>query len=172
MAGDPDNASVWEDADVYVAFDLDAEIPEDLDADFDQDWELVGLLDGQAGFADNVNQTRTFYPAWGKGAIKDSMRVMERTVSFTALERNEPVNRLARPGKTPCLIAFVTHEGDRTLRRISRKPATVARNGAVTDSESALTNIPLQAFIVPDTDVDPDSEDPYFIEQDTAATGS
>lgn len=172
MAGDPDKASVWEDADVYVAFDLDAPIPDDASTDFSVEWELVGLLDGSAGFVDTVNQSRKYYTAWGQGAIKESVKIAERTVAFTALERNDTVDRLARPGKVPVLIAFETREADRVYRKISRRTATVSRNGAVTDGEEALTMFPLVAFVSPDPEVDVETDDQYFIEQDSAATGS
>lgn len=172
MAGDPDKASVWEDADVYVAFDLEATVPADIDTDFNSSWELVGLLDGSAGFADTINQSRKYHTAWGAGAIKETVKVSERTVAFTALERNETTDRLARPGKVPVLIAFETTEGDRKYRRISRRQATVSRNGAITDAEEALTMVPLIAFVSADAEVDIEAEDQYFLEQDSAATGS
>jgi hypothetical protein len=172
MAGDIDNTSVWDDADVFVSFDLEATLPTDADDEFGVAWERIGFLDGAAGFVDTLNQSTKYYSVWGAGAIKQSVKVNERTVAFTAHERNETTDRLARPGKVPVLLALETRENDRVYRRISRLPANVMRNGAITDAEETLTAIPLMAFVVPDTDIDVEVADQYFIEQDSAATGS
>ena len=173
MSGDTENASVWDDADVFVSFDLDAAVPATVDDDFGVEWELVGFLDGAAGFAEDVSETATSHMVWGQGAIKRSYKDTEVMVSFTARERNETTERLARPNnRERVLIAFEVREGTKVFRKISREYAIVSRNGSVTDNEDALTGIPLQAWIAPDTTVDASTENQYFTEQATAGYGS
>ena len=69
-------------------------------------------------------------------------------------------------------IAFETREGDKVVRRIARKPATVRRNGDSTANEDNLASIPLQADIFPDTAIDAADEDQFWLVQSTEDTGS
>jgi hypothetical protein len=168
MAGDPDNASMWDDADVFVSFDLEAANPADIDSDFPAEWELVGLLDGAAGFAETVDEPRTTGRAWGQGVIKTNYKGAEVTRKFTALEDNAITERLARPNlREKVLIAFETREGDKVTRKIAREPATVRRAGDSTANEDNLAMIPFQADIFPDTTIDPADEDQFWVTQTT-----
>lgn len=173
MAGDPDNASMWDDADVFVSFDLEADVPATVDDDFSGDWVLVGLLDGAAGFAETVDEPRTTGRAWGAGVIKTNYKGAEVTRKFTALEDNETTERLARPNlREKVLIAFETREADKVTRHIARKPANVRRAGDSTANEDNLAMIPFQADIFPDTTIDADDEDQFWLRQSTEPLGS
>ncbi len=173
MAGDADNASMWDDADVFVSFDLEAADPADVATDFSVDWDLVGFLDGAAGFAQTTDEPRTTGRAWGAGVIKTNYKGAEVMVKFTALEDNATTERLARPNlREKVRIAFETREGDKVVRRIARKPATVRRNGDSTANEDNLASIPLQADIFPDTAIDAADEDQFWLVQSTEDTGS
>lgn len=173
MAGDADNASMWDDADVFVSFDLEASDPATIDDDFSNDWVLVGLLDGAAGFAETVDEPRTTGRAWGQGVVKTNRKGAEVTVKFTALEDNETTERLGRPNlREKVRIAFETREGDKVRRRIAREPSSVRRNGDTTANEDNMAMIPFQADIFPDTAIDPADEDQFFLVQSTADAGS
>lgn len=173
MQGDSNNTSVWDDADVFVSFNLNATKPADTAEDFGVDWEAVGFLDGTTGFAESVSETETSHKVWGQGTIKKSYKDTEVMVSFLARERNDTTERLGRPGNhEPFLLALETREGDRVYRKITKEHAVAKRNGDVTDNEDALSGIPLQATIYPDTTIDANDADRYWDIQDSAATGS
>jgi hypothetical protein len=172
MQGDADNTSVWDDADVFVSFNLNATVPA-IGEDFGVDWEAVGFLDGTTGFAESVSETETSHKVWGQGTIKKSYKDTEVMVSFLARERNDTTERLGRPGNhEPFLLALETREGDRVYRKITKEHAVAKRNGDVTDNEDALSGIPLQATILPDTAIDAIDADRYWDIQDSAASGS
>ncbi len=183
MSGDPSNAALWADANVYVAFDTgSAPTPADADTAFSSAWELVGLLDGDQGFTLSRSQDVTKKFAWGQRLVRTSRRNFEETKSFTAFEYNTAVQRLLYPGsddiaagtrelKIPTIervkIAFETIEGDVVHRLISYYEAEVSINGDMNENESDLTGYPFVATIYPggvDTDI-------LWIEQ-TSATGS
>jgi hypothetical protein len=176
LSGDPSNARLWADADVYVSFDLDAALPATVDDDFGVDWDLVGLLDGDAGFVESRNQDENDIYAWGQILVRTSRRNYKETWTFTALEWNETTERLYRPGsvagvtwKVPVyervLVAFETREGDTIHRAISAYQAEILIDGDVTRNEPDLSKLVFKATIFPNADGD------LFTIQDTA-TGS
>src|SRR5699024_9837387 len=59
MAGNPDNASLWVEADVFVNPDLDGAIPASIDEEFDPTWGLVGLLNGDDGFVTSRSEDKS-----------------------------------------------------------------------------------------------------------------
>lgn len=165
MAGTPQNAAVWTEGAVYVAFDLEATIPADIDTPFGVEWDAVGLLDGDAGFAFEREIDRTNHHAWGAGVIKTTRRNETHTVTFTAVESpdaNETVYRLAWPGSTDSviklpgknvesvLVGFEVTEGDRRCRYISYYRAEIEPDGAITLNESDLSNIPFRVTVYAD----------------------
>ena len=164
MAGDAANASLWTDADVYVA-PTGTAIPADATTAFGVGWELVGLLDGDQGFTQSRSEDTADYYAWGGILVRTSRRNFKLTVSFTALEDNAVTRDLIWPGSTAStlvvprpeqvLIAFETREGDTVKRLISANYAEISIDGDITDSETALTAYPLVATIFPDTSTDP-----------------
>lgn len=165
MSGDPSNANLWEDANVYIAFDPDtAVIPTDADTAFDNTWELVGLLDGDQGFTTSRTEDVTKKFAWGQRLMRTSRRNFEETKSFRAYEYNEAVQRLLYPGsdaitagerelKIPRVervkIAFETIEDDVVRRMISYYEAEVALNGDLNENEADVTGYPFLATIYP-----------------------
>jgi len=158
MAGNPANASIWTDADVYVG-DLDAQDPIDAETPFGIDWDLVGLLDGEQGFVQSREEEVTDHYAWGGILVRTSRRNFKQTVTFTALEDNEvtrdliwpdsPVGQLVVPRPKRIKIAFETREGGKIKRLISAYQAEVTVDGDITDSEGDLTRYTLLATIYP-----------------------
>lgn len=159
MAGDPSNAALWEDANVYVSFNLAAATPADADTPFGVDWDLVGLLDGDQGFTAARNQDVSDKYAWGQRLVRTSRRNFKTTKTFTALEANETTHRLQWPGSSGgelvipvverCKIAFETIEGDYVHRLISYYEAEVELNGDVNENEPDLATLPFIATIYP-----------------------
>lgn len=163
MSGNPDNASLWTDADVYIAASLLTADPANINTPFDTDWDLVGLLDGDDGFVEARDlQVDDFY-AWGGLLVRTSRRNFTLTRKFSALEDNETVRSIVWPGSTETAIfvpdfsnrfriAFETREGDATRRVISKNYAQVDEVADITDSESALTKYEITVKIYPDSD--------------------
>ena len=175
MAGDPANASLWADADVYVG-PLTAPNPADVDTAFGAEWDLVGLLDGDEGFTQSRDEQTGDHFAWGGVLVRTSRRNFKLTVGFTALEDNETTRELIWPGSTSSLlvvprperirIAFETREGDKVKRLIAHYQAEVDVDGDIVDNESDLTAYGLIATIFPDADGN------LFDIQETAAASS
>lgn len=178
MSGDPANANLWTDADVYVAA-TDATDPADADTEFGADWDLCGLLDGDFGFPQTRNEEETDIYAWGGIIVRTSRRNFKQTVGFTLLEDNDTTRSLIWPGSSGdylvvprperIKIAFETREGDTTRRLISAYEAEVKVNADIVDNESDLTRYQMLATIFPDTSVSPGR---LFKEQSTDATSS
>lgn len=177
MAGDPSLATIWPDADVYVA-PVGTALPATAGDAFPVGWELVGLLDGEAGFAHSRDEDRGDLFAWGGVLVRRSRRNFKAAVAFTALEDNETTRSLVWPGSTeteivvprpsPILIAFETREGDAVKRLISKKHAEVDVDGDIVDKEDDLTKYELVASIFPDTSTDP----PQLFVRQVAGIGS
>lgn len=165
MSGDPSNARLWADADVYVSFDLEATNPATIDTPFGVDWDLVGLLDGDDGFTETRDEDTTDLFAWGGVLVRTSRRNFKLTRSFTALERNETVDRLMWPGSTDSTIvapngnrvervkiAFETRDGDAVQRLISYYQAEVIVDGDISENETDLASVTFVVTIFPDDD--------------------
>lgn len=161
MAGNPQNAAVWAEGDVFVSFEADPELPTDIDDPFPADWDYVGLLNGSTGVNENATQTVTKHSAWGYGVIAETEKDHEITIDFTCREDNAIVRALAYPGTAdagsvrfgpavPAFVAFEVREGDKAKRFISRRSCKVRRNGATTRNEDNLEETPFQATILPD----------------------
>ena len=162
MAGDPSNAALWADADVYIG-PTDATDPATVEDDFGEDWELVGLLDGEAGFNEAREEEVKDHYAWGGILVRTSRRNFKLTKKFTALEDNPATRSVIWPGSSVggelivprperIKIAFETREGDAVRRLISAYEAEVAVNDDLTENEGDLTKYPLIATIYPDGD--------------------
>ena len=162
MAGNPDNANIWGDADVYVG-DLDAVNPATIDAPFGGDWGLVGLLDGDEGFTEARNWDSDDFFAWGNLLIRTARRNFALTRQFTALETNAvtmglvwpgsgPGERVVPKGNNPKKLAFETVDGDRVVRAITRRYAEVESVDDIKDSESDLRKYAITVKIYPDAD--------------------
>jgi hypothetical protein len=171
MSGNPSNATVWPDADVYIA-DVDATDPATVDDDFGSEWDLVGLLDGDAGFVQSREEEESDVYAWGGILVRTTRRNFKQTIAFTALEDNETTKALVWPGSSVgslvvprparVKIAFETREGTTIKRLISALYADVKLSGDVTDSEADITRYELMATIFPDPSTDPAT---LFVEQ-------
>lgn len=173
MGGDPSNARIWADADVYVAFPVDGSldhvnVPATVEDPFDSTWELLGLLDGEEGFTEARDEDVNSHFAWGGILIRKSRRGFELTRTFHCLEsseENEHVFRLRWPGSTSeqivvpsgdkverVKIAFETHDGAEVSRMISTFEAEVTVDGDITENETDPAKVPFMATIFPDGD--------------------
>lgn len=171
MSGDPSNASNWPDADVYIAPTGTAN-PADADTPFGAGWELVGLLDGDAGFTQSRSEEKNDLYAWGGIIVRTTRRNFKQTIAFTALEDNAVTRDLIWPGSdagslvvprpSRIKIAFEMIEGDTVRRLISAYEAEVDVDGDIVDNEADLTRYQLIATIFPDTTTTPAT---LFIEQ-------
>jgi hypothetical protein len=160
--GDPQNARLWQDADVFVSFDLDAEAPTDVDTEFGTEWDLVGLLDGEQGFVHGRSEDVADHFAWGGILMRTSRRNFKQTVTFRCFERNETTHRLMWPGSTGgqikvpkperVKVAFEVRDGDQVRRLISAYQAEIVVDGDVTDNEQDIAAVQFVATIYPDTD--------------------
>jgi hypothetical protein len=163
MAGDPTNATLWPDADVYVGA-LDAVNPADADTPFGVTWDFVGLLDGDAGFGNTREEESNDLYAWGGILVRTSRRNFKMSRTFTLLEDNDVTRDLIWPGSNDgqlfvprperIKIAFEVREGDRVQRLISSSVgAEVWVDGDYSDTEADLTRYPMRAVIYPDPNV-------------------
>lgn len=165
MAGTASNATVWPEADVYWSSNVSATIPANVDTAFNASWDLVGLLDGDAGFVQSREEDVNDHFAWGGIIVRTTRQHFKQTITFTALEDNETTHDLIWPGSSAGnivvprpvrgRIAFELREGDRVHRLISAYQAEVAVNGDIVDAESELTRYELIATIFPDTTTSP-----------------
>ena len=184
MGGQPLNVDIWDNADVWIhrrlkqngtPWTLDEIKPSGVGEGFDEvagaDWELVGLLNGEAGFPEEVSFDESSYNAWGYGEILKSFRNRKLERKFTALERNAVTSYLESPGDTQqyvidakparVFIAFETRTDDgKVKRRISTVPATV-KSGGRTDNEQDMASVEYTASIFPD------SQKRRFLKQET-----
>lgn len=177
MSGNPDKASIWNDADVYIG-PTTAVTPVDENAPFGVDWELAGLLDGEAGFEESRSRDSTDYHAWGGLLIRTSRRNFVLTRKFVCLEENAVTLGLVWPGSATgersvpvpnhrFKVGFQTQDDGvgKSKRVITRKHAEVEEVGTIKDSESELTKLEITVKIYPDADgvlfdVQPDEGSP------------
>lgn len=167
MAGDATNAALWQNADVYIAA-TGATAPTNVTSSWPYAWTAVGLLDGEAGFAESREEESNEIYAWGGLLVKKTKSKHKRTIKFTALEDNATVFALVNPGSTrdtvdgvttsavkvpssaEFAIGFETRDGDTTKRRIVKR-AEVESIGEVVESESGLTVYEITVTIYPET---------------------
>jgi len=158
MSGTPANASVWADADVYVAA-VGSTVPADVSTPFNGSWTLVGLLDGADGIEQARSQDVKDHYAWGGILVATSRKNFKLTQKFSVLEDNATTRGLIWPGSTATeikvpvpgniLIAFETRTGGKVKRLISANYAQVDLDGSIKDSEEDLTKASLVATIFP-----------------------
>lgn len=168
MAGNPNNVSLWDEADVYVLFPEDIAagetiedyFPTTAEADWPEEWKIAGLLDGGAGFEESRDRDSTKHPAWGYGAILTSFKDAEYERTFTCLEDNPTTGRLKSNNDTatdvvvsthtPAFLGFETRDRrGKVRRRITRRAADVVFNGG-TENDSDLDAAEFTAMIYPD----------------------
>lgn len=164
MAGDPTKANLWTDADVYVSWDLSAQLPADANTPFGPEWDQIGLLDGDEGFPESRDEDTDDKFAWGGILVKTSRNHFKLTKAFTALEDNEPVRKLVWPGSTATKIkvpkpervalAFETREGDKVRRLKTSLYAECALDGDHGENETDLESATILATIFPTADGD------------------
>lgn len=181
MSGTSADAHQWADADVYVSFNLAATIPANVATAFGSQWELVGLLDGDAGFTFSRNEDVNDHFAWGGVLMRTTRQHFKEEVKFTAFEWNDTTWRLRNPGSVAgslvvprpesILIGFQTTDTDtgEKHRLISAGHAQVSLDGDVTVTEADMSALPFVATIFPDTSVSPAR---LWFEQQSATVGS
>lgn len=160
MSGTPANASVWADADVYIAPTGTAH-PADASTPFGSGWLLAGLLDGGDGFEESRNEDKKDHYAWGGILVATTRKNFKLTKKFTLLEDNTTTRSMIWPGSTATsiiiprpadiLIAFETRVGGKVKRLISADHAQVDLVGSLKDGEEDLTKAQMEATIFPTT---------------------
>lgn len=176
MSGDTANASNWPDADVYVA-PIGTALPANVGAAFPVGWDLVGLLDGDAGFGQTRDEDVNDFYAWGGTLVRRTRRHFRLTQNFVALEDNETTRSLVWPGSSAgeivvprpenVLLGFELREGDKVKRLITANYAQCDIVGDIVDNEADLTRYEIGAIIFPDATEDPPL---LFIEQTTSGS--
>ncbi|MFE2600108.1 Ig-like domain-containing protein [Streptomyces sp. NPDC059396] len=159
MSGDPRNANLWTDADVYISFDLSATLPANANTPFGPAWTQVGLLDGDEGFPESREEDTDDKFAWGGILVKTSRNHFKLTKAFTCLEDNQTTKRLVWPGSTATkirvpkpekvLVAFETREGDKVRRLKTSNYAECALDGDHGENEVDLESATIVATIYP-----------------------
>lgn len=168
MAGNAKNAGVWAFADVLIG-PVGAAVPAD-GADFDlTQWDYVGLLSGEDGFAETVEMESADHYAWGGGLIATTRSNYKLTRKFVPYEDNETVFDLVYPGHSvsfaddgtfsgdihlPDLqakfkIAFETRIGDTVKRTISANYAQISELGEALESAAELAKREITVAIYP-----------------------
>ncbi len=184
MGGNPLQVDIWDNADVWIhraikedgtPWEFDDIVPASVDVAFEDvpgaQWELVGLLNGEDGFAETVEFDESAYNAWGYGEILKSYRNRRMERKFVALERNAVTEYLESPGDTDqyvidakparVFLAFeVRTDTAKVKRRITPVPATV-KSGGRTDNEQDMSSVEYTASIFPD------EQKRRFIKQET-----
>lgn len=168
MAGDATNAALWQNADVYIAAANTAG-PTNVSSAWAAGWTAVGLLDGDAGFAEAREDESNEIYAWGGLLVKKTKSKHKRTIKFIALEDNATVFGLLNPAgtrataggvttstvKVPTLtefaIGFETRDGSKVKRRAIKR-AVVEEIGEVVESEAGLTVYEITVAIYPESD--------------------
>lgn len=179
MAGDPSNAAVWANADVYIG-SLTAVDPVD-GAAFGADWDAVGLLNGDDGFTEAIATDNSDFFAWGGILIATTRKNFKLTRTFTAFEDNETMFDLWYPGhdvtfdgdggysgtvNVPDLqakfkIAFETRTGSTLKRVISSNYAQLDERGDNKEGESDVASRAATVAIYPGA-ADENGKQPIF----------
>lgn len=168
MSGTASNAQLWTNADVYIAASNTAG-PTTVSASWPIAWSAVGLLDGEAGFAESRKDDSNEIYAWGGLLVKKTRTKHKRTIKFTCLESNATVFGLINPASTqtvalgvtstsvkvPVLsefaIGFQSVDGSVIKRRYIKR-AVVEEVGEIKETESGLTVYEITVAIYPETD--------------------
>lgn len=169
MAGDATNAKLWTGADVYVA-PVGSTAPVDANTTaLDAAFVALGLLDGEAGFAEGREEESSDFYAWGGLLVKRTKSKHKRTVKFVAMEDNDATFALINPGSTrgttlglttstvkvpeaaEIALVFSTTDGVTDRRRYIAR-AEVQEVGEVVESESGVTVYEVTVVIYPETD--------------------
>jgi hypothetical protein len=167
MAGTPENASVWAQADVYTA-PVGTAGPADTWSPWAAPWAAVGLLNGDEGFTEAREDETAEHYAWGGILVKRTKSKHKRTIKFVALEDNDVVFALVNPGSErddttdPDLVVdtirvpvsaevalgFETRDGEKIKRRVVDR-AEISDVDEIKDSESEMTAYGLTATLYP-----------------------
>lgn len=169
MAGDAENTSLWEGADIYTAPQGTAG-PTDVTAAWGVDWDLVGLLDGEEGITEARSEDTGEKYAWGGILFKKTRSKHKRTFKFIALEDNETTFALINPGSTrtadgagvrnatikvpkykPFAIGMELREDDKVKRRSALK-AEVEEVAEIKESETEPTVYEITVVVFPEAD--------------------
>lgn len=180
MAGNPDNANIWANGDVYIG-DEEAETPMDSEKktpngeDFGSDWDLGGLLDGSEGFTESISLDSNDFFAWGGVFLGSTKQHLKITRTFTAYEDNETIMSLRYPGsdleyddktggyagslmiddlQKRFKIGFQTRTGSNIKRVVTRLYAQIEEWGDSTENEEGVATFPFTVAIFPEINDD------------------
>lgn len=160
MSGNPDKASLWADADVYIDKTLQAANPASASDPFPAAWDLTGLLDGGDGFEYSRDEDTSDFFAWGGILVATSRKNFKQTVKFSALEDNDTTRDLLWPGSTSSAlfipkpakvkVGLETRTGGKIKRMITKNYAEITLDGSYKDGEDELTKYPFLMTVFPD----------------------
>lgn len=170
MAGEAKNTALWDGADVFIAPEATAG-PTDVTTAWPEEFDLVGLLDGEEGFTEGREEESGEHYAWGGVLFKRTRSKHKRTFKFVALEENAVTFGLVNPGsertvdpttglirskiKVPkgrrFAIGFETREGERVKRRIAAH-AEVQEVDEIKESETEPTVYGITVVVFPASD--------------------
>lgn len=169
MAGNAENTSIWDGADVYIAAEGVEETPSDLVTPWAAAWQAVGLLDGEEGFTQGREEESSEHYAWGGVLFKRTRSKHKRTFKFVALEDNATTFGLINPGSTRTsaggirtaaikvptanrfAIGFEVREGTKVKRRYAVH-AEVTEIGEIKESETEPTVYEITVVVFPEAD--------------------
>jgi len=115
MAGDTNNARIWETAEVWIA-DADTSCPASPTADLTTDFTSLGLLDQDTGLSFGYTDTTSEYYAYGNILVRQATIKVKETFSFGSLENSDTVFGIRRPGSSASESGGIT---TRELRPLS-----------------------------------------------------
>lgn len=172
MAGTSANASLWTDADVYIA-PLGTTGPIDVTTAYAVAWKAVGLLDGEEGLTMSRDEDTAEHYAWGGILVKKTRSKHKRTIKFVAMEDNATVFSIVNPGSTQAVsgtgaaaiktsgvkvpkytdfaISFELRDGTKTKRRTVKR-ATIEEIGEISENETDMAVYEITVVIYPESD--------------------
>lgn len=175
MSGDPAQSRLWQGADIYVAFGADQAALDliarpstfnidDPESDWSSAWDLLGLLDPDAGIVETREQDENPHFAWGGVQYRVSRGNFQTLQKFTAIEVENPtVDRLRWPGSTANEIVVPTNRVENVLvgiekrdnelgvirRMVTKYHAQATVDGDVEVKDSTPSKVPFKAAIFP-----------------------
>lgn len=94
----PNNVGLWSEADVFFDFTRTATLPTGLTAPWGELWRPAGLLNGDDGMNESIDESSEDHFAWGSILVRTTYAQHKRTVSVVMLEDNPVTFEVRNPG--------------------------------------------------------------------------
>lgn len=98
MAGNPNNVGLWSGADVFFDFTRTATMPTTLTEEWGDLWQPAGLLNGDDGMTEGIDESSEDHFAWGGILVRTTYAQHKRSVSVVMLEDNPTTFEVVNPG--------------------------------------------------------------------------